>query len=147
MLKGLKKWVLISLGSFSLVLGVIGLFVPILPTTPFLLLASFCFMHSSKSLYHKLIEHRIFGTYIQNYMIHRSASKRAKWVAMMMLWISLSISIYMISNALMRILLAGIGLFVSIHVLSLKTLKLDEEKICTLNKRDEISKYIDMCRD
>jgi len=66
--RNLIKYLLIAAGIFSTALGVIGIFVPLLPTTPLLLLAAACFMRSSDRLYTALIRHKVLGIYIKNYM-------------------------------------------------------------------------------
>lgn len=116
------KYLLIFVGSISLVLGFIGIFLPILPTTPFLLLASFCFIRSSKPLYHWLINHKLFGTYIYNYITYRAVKRGTKIGALIFLWSTLSISILTISSLHLRILLVSVGVAVSIHLFTLKTL-------------------------
>lgn len=122
----LKKYLLIFVGSISLVLGFIGVFLPVLPTTPFLLLSSFCFVRSSKPLYNWLINHKIFGAYIYNYITYKAVKKSAKVGALIFLWTTLSISIFAISSLHLRIFLVAIGVAVSVHLLTLKTLSKDE---------------------
>lgn len=118
----IKKYLLIFLGSVALTLGMIGIVLPILPTTPFLLLASFCYLRSSKQLYQWLINHKLLGPVIKNYMVHKAVTKRAKTCALIFLWISLIVSSVLIFNIYLSLLLASIGIGVSIHLLSLKTL-------------------------
>jgi len=118
----IKKYLLIFAGSISLVLGFIGVFLPVLPTTPFLLLSSFCFIRSSKPLYNWLINHKIFGAYIYNYITYRAVKKSAKIGAIIFLWTTLSISIFIVSSLHLRIFLVAVGVFVSIHLFTLKTL-------------------------
>ena len=62
-----KKWTLILVGSLSIGLAFLGIFLPLLPTTPFLLLAAACYLRSSDRFYHWLIYHKWFGNYIRNY--------------------------------------------------------------------------------
>jgi len=81
----IKKYLLIFAGSLSLVLGVIGAFVPVLPTTPFLLLSAYCYLRSSKRLYNWLINHRVLGTYIYNYLTYRAITQRTRIVALIIL--------------------------------------------------------------
>lgn len=119
----IKRYLLICLGSVSLAIGIIGIFLPILPTTPLLLLAAFCYLRSSERLFHWLINHRIFGAYIYNYMSHKAITKSLKIGTISFLWITLCISMFIISNIYMTILLLVIGIGVSIHVMALKTLK------------------------
>ena len=76
--KIVKKYLLIISGTVSLLLGVIGIVIPVLPTTPFLLLSTFCYLHSSKSLYNWLINNKIFGKYIYNYVNFKAIKKNTK---------------------------------------------------------------------
>lgn len=119
----LKKYFLVTIGTISLILGAIGLFIPLLPTTPFVLLTSYCYLRSSNRLYNWIINNKVFGNYIHNYMINKAVKKSDKISAMIMLWISLGISIYFIDKTYLKLLLVFIGTAVSIHVLRLKTLK------------------------
>ncbi len=119
----IKRYLLIFLGSVALAIGIIGIFLPIMPTTPFLLLAAFCYMRSSERLFVWLINHRIFGAYIYNYMNHKAITKGAKIGSLSFLWLSLTISMLIISNLHLSLLLLVIGAGVSIHVMALKTLE------------------------
>ena len=65
-----RKWILVTIGTIAIGLGVIGIFVPLLPTTPFLLLAAACFARSSESLYTWLVGYKWFGDYIRHYHEH-----------------------------------------------------------------------------
>lgn len=117
-----KKYALIFTGSTSLALGVVGIFVPVLPTTPFLLLTSFCYLRSSKSLYDWVVNHRIFGSFIYNYINYGAVKRGTKIGSLFFLWITLGISMVVLPNLHLRILLFVIGVGVSIHLLTLKTL-------------------------
>lgn len=121
--KKLKTCLLISLGSISLTLGVIGIVLPLLPTTPFLLLAAFCYLRSSPRLYQWLTNHRIFGPYITNYVRYRAVSGKTKLIALVTLWLSLILSISMVDKSILKALLGLIGTLVSLHIISLKTIK------------------------
>lgn len=121
--KSVKKYLLISTGTISLSFGILGIFIPILPTTPFLLLSSFCYIRSSKRLYNWLINHRIFGHLIYNYLTYRAVERNAKIVSIVFLWIALLSSILLLSNIYIRIFLLVVGIGVSIHLLTLKTLE------------------------
>ena len=124
-----KKYALIFTGSTSLALGVLGIFVPVLPTTPFLLLSSFCFIRSSKSLHDWLINHKIFGSFIYNYINYGAVKRDTKIGSLIFLWATLGISIYFLQNFPLRILLFIIGIGVSIHILTLKNLEKDLNNI------------------
>jgi uncharacterized membrane protein YbaN (DUF454 family) len=135
----IKKYLLISLGFLSLILGIIGIFFPVLPTTPFLLLTSFCFIRSSSRLYHWLINHKLFGAYIYNYITYKAVKNHIKTMAVIFLWASLIISIMVVHHIYLRLFLLLVGLLVSIHILSLKVLTTEDLKHSALeikNKND-----------
>ena len=119
----MKKGFLIFVGVLSVGLAAAGVFLPLLPTTPFLLLATACFIRSSDRLYLWLIKHKWFGPYIKNYQEHKAITKRSKVVTLFLLWATLSYTAIGIISALtVRILLFFVGVGVTIHVLSIKTL-------------------------
>lgn len=120
----LKRIILILSGTLALILGSVGLIVPVLPTTPFLLLAAYCYLRSSKTLYKQLTEHRVFGSYIYNYITYKAVNRRVKAASLVFLWLSLGISACLVNNLHVRILLCIIGICVSIHLLKLKTLNI-----------------------
>jgi len=110
-------------GVIALALGVVGVFVPLLPTTPFLLLAAGCFFRSSERLYTWLIGHPWFGTYIQHYRDHRAITLRAKIVTLLLLWGVIGYTAFgIVTTWWLRILLGIIAIAVTIHILLLKTL-------------------------
>lgn len=117
----MTKILLIIAGSASLALGVVGIILPLLPTTPFLLLAAYCYMKSSDKLYKRLTEHRALGPHITNYLKYRAVPKRLKYVSIALLWLALAASIIFIPNIYIRILLGVVGIGVSAHILTLKT--------------------------
>lgn len=104
-MQSIKKYLLLIIGTISLILGTIGIFIPILPTTPFILLASFCYIRSSDRLYNWLINHKIFGKYIYDYLVHKSVKKSAKITAVSLIWFSLFFSFYIIKNLYINFLL------------------------------------------
>lgn len=116
------RWLLIGVGVFSVALGTLGIFVPLLPTTPFLLLAAACFVRSSPRLYQWLITHRWFGAYIKNYYEHRVIPLRFKVLTLTLLWLTISYAILAVAETLwLRLLLAGIAVGVTVHVALLRT--------------------------
>lgn len=118
------KKILAFLGCISLVLGIIGAFLPVLPTTPFLLLSSYLFMKSSDRLYHWLNNHRILGPYIQDFMVHKAIPLHAKIIAISMLWISLTCcALFATDKLFVRIIFLALATGVTIHILSYKTKK------------------------
>ncbi len=134
MIYNIKKYLLIFSGSIFLALGIIGIFIPVLPTTPFLLLSSFCYLRSSRRLYDWLIHHKVFGAYIYNYLTYRAVPKSTKISALILLWLSLGMSMLFISGIYIRILLIIVGTGVTIHLITLKTLPADKLKSAELNK-------------
>ncbi|MBL8029169.1 MAG: YbaN family protein [Fibrobacteres bacterium] len=111
-----------GLGILSLAVGIIGIFVPLLPTTPFLLLSAALFLKSSNRLYLWLTTHRIFGKYISNYLENRSIPLMTKLMALILLWISISFGIiFILSTPHFRVALAIIALAVTVHIVRLKT--------------------------
>jgi len=118
-----KKWLLVLAGISSLGLGLIGIVVPLLPTTPFLLLAAFCFARSSDRLHRWLINHRLFGSYIRNYQEHRAITKQVKISALILLWGTIGYAVVaVLDHWYLRILLLMIAIGVTVHILMLKTL-------------------------
>jgi uncharacterized membrane protein YbaN (DUF454 family) len=112
---------LIIAGTIFLGLGVIGIILPILPTTPFLLLAAACYARSSKRFYLWLINNRVFGKYIKNYREGRGIPVRIKVFAISVLWITILISIYFfITNIYIRIILIIIAIAVSAHIILIR---------------------------
>jgi uncharacterized membrane protein YbaN (DUF454 family) len=121
---GLLRWLLWISGFLSLGLGILGVFLPLLPTTPFLLLAAACFLRSSRRAYRWLMTNRWLGSYIRNYRENRAVDRRTKIVTLILLWVTISVSALAAVKALwIRILLFLIAVGVTIHVLSLKTVR------------------------
>ena len=119
----MKRLAFIAGGSIALALGAVGVFVPVLPTTPFLLLAAFCYLRGSRRMYDWLMTHRIFGPYIYNYVNYRAVKKSVKIGTLVFLWATLLVSALIVSNLAVGVVLAVIGVGVSVHVLTLKTLE------------------------
>jgi len=119
----LRKWLLVTIGVIAVALGVLGVFVPLLPTTPFLLLAAACFVRSSQRLYNWLIHHKWFGDYIRHYREHRAITLKAKIVTLVVLWSVIGYTALGVATAWwLRGLLGVVAVGVTLHVLHLKTL-------------------------
>lgn len=118
-----RRIVYVILGSVFLLLGLTGVFLPVLPTTPFLLLTAYFYLRSSYRLYCWLINHRLFGSYINDYMQYRSVRKKAKITALVFLWSTMLLTIILVPVVAVRVILPIIGIAVTAHILSLKTLK------------------------
>lgn len=131
----IQKYFWILLGFASLALGILGIFLPLLPTTPFLLLSSFCFIRSSDRLHSWLISHKVLGKYINNYLNHKAISLRDKIATLIILWVSLIISMTAAGHLHVTLLLIAVGIGVSIHILSMRTLKAEDANENTVKKR------------
>ena len=101
-------------------LGIIGAFLPVLPTTPFLILATVLSYNSSPKLRQWLLEHPVFGDTIQNYLDNRSISTTALRSALITLWLCLVVSIWLVSKLWVTITLLVIGGLVTLYLLRLK---------------------------
>ncbi len=114
---------LIIIGSISLSLGVIGIFIPLLPTTPLLLLSAWCFFRSSEKLYYKLINSKYLGTYIKNFRENKVIPIKTKIYIITLLWISLIYCIFFVANGMLwlQIILGLILIGVTAHILSYKS--------------------------
>ena len=122
------RWTLIVSGTIFVALGFIGVFLPLLPTTPFLLLAAACFAKSSEKSYHWLLNNRWFGEYIKNYQEKKAIPLKTKILALSLLWISILFStLFVVPLFFVKILLILIAAAVSYHILSIKTLAKQEE--------------------
>lgn len=124
----IKKYVYITIGSLSLILGIAGVFIPVLPTTPFLLLASFFYLRSSERMYNWLMNHKIFGAYIYSYLTYKGIPMKTKVGTMVFLWSTLIISIILVASLHIRIFLLAVGVAVTVHLLMLKTLSNEDLK-------------------
>ncbi len=109
-------------GSIALSLGLIGIVLPVLPTTPFLLVACYCFARSSDRVHTWMLGNRVFGPPLRDYMAGRGVPRRVKAGVLVMLWAVLVVSVvFFVPWIWARVLLAVIGIAVSVHILTLKT--------------------------
>jgi len=122
----LKNIMLIVVGSLALVLGLLGAFLPVLPTTPFLLLSAYCYLRSSEKLYCWLINHPLFGAYIYNYLTYRAITRSTRYGALFLLWVTLIVSMIASATLHLTIFLTAIGIGVTIHLFVLKTIERNE---------------------
>ena len=120
----LSRWVLIIVGSFFAGLGILGIFLPLLPTTPFLLLAAACYIRSSKRLYNWLLNNKWIGRYIKNYLEGKGVPLKSKVLSISALWITIGYSVFFVVNIFsVRVILILIAIGVTMHLLSIRTLK------------------------
>lgn len=122
-----KNHLFIALGFITLILAIVGIFIPLLPTTPFLLLSAALFFRGSQKLYDWLINHKIFGTHIRNFREYKAIPLSTKIFAVSTLWaMILSTAFFVFDRWLIRGILISIAIGVTIHILHYKTLR--EEK-------------------
>ena len=112
--------VLTGIGYVAVILGILGIFLPLLPTTPFLLLASACFMRSSPRLHKKLMDSPL-GSYVRAYSEGHGLPRHAKIVMIALLWISLLYSCTQIDQDMLKILLICIGGIATVLILRIKS--------------------------
>jgi len=107
----------LALGMGCVALGIAGIFLPLLPTTPFMLLAAACFARSSERFHDWLLNHRIFGTTVRAWQQHRSIPRRAKWLAILTMAGTLSLSILtVVSNPWLQFALAAFGVGLAVYL-------------------------------
>lgn len=106
-------------GWICVLLALAGIVLPLLPTTPFLLLAAWCFSRSSPRFHHWLMHHRWFGSYLRNIRAGHGLPRRQALTVLGLLWSTLAISAWMIEHWWLRGLLLLIGLLVSWHLATL----------------------------
>ncbi|MGX6592388.1 YbaN family protein [Cetobacterium ceti] len=119
----LKRKILFVIGIFSLVLGTIGIFLPILPTTPFVILSAFLFERSSEKFHKMLINNKIFGKYLKDYMEKKGISYKNKIIALIFLTIGMTKGFLSMKTPIGKTALVIIFIGVSTHIIKLKTLK------------------------
>lgn len=117
-----RYYLFLLLGGITLVLGFIGVFLPILPTTPFLLVSSYCFIRSSKKAHAWLMNHPVLGTYLNNYIEHKAIRKKDRSIAIVFLWVMLAISALVTDMGHLKLLLLIVGFGVSIHLMMLRVI-------------------------
>jgi len=123
-MKGWSKKLLIIAGTLLVGVGILGIFVPVLPTTPFLLLAAACYARSSQRFYHWLLNNRWFGSYIRNYREGRGITLKIKVWTLALLWITIGCSaVFAVQWFPVKLILILIAIGVSIHILSIRTLR------------------------
>lgn len=120
----IRQGIYIGLGTLFLILGAIGIFVPLLPTTPFWLLTCWFYLRSSGRLYRRVMRSPYFGTYIRDYMEDKAIPLRSKVISLTVMWTStLLTSFFLIDRLWIRLILLAISVGVTWHILSYPTKK------------------------
>ena len=113
---GILRVFLLVTGSISIALGVLGIFLPVLPTTPFLLLAAACYVRSSESFYTWLISHPVLSKYILAYLDGRGIPRKAKYYTLVTMWLTMGLSMLIVPLWHVRVLLLCTGFAVSTYI-------------------------------
>lgn len=120
----LAKYLYLASGFLLVAIGVIGIFLPLLPTTIFLILASICFLKSSPKANEWLRNHKILGGYIDNYQNKTGLTIKSKIINIITLWISISVSALLFTDkTYIKLLLLSIAIGVTVHLIMIKTKK------------------------
>jgi uncharacterized membrane protein YbaN (DUF454 family) len=118
----IRKAILIFAGTVCVGLGVLGMFLPLMPTTVFLLLAAYCYSRSSERFHTWLLTNRLCGEYITNYKSGRGITLRQKFSTIVTLWASIGLSMWLLSGRWwVVVVLSAVALGVTIHIFWLKT--------------------------
>ena len=119
---------LIIAGSFFVGVGTLGIVLPLLPTTPFLVLSAICFSRSSERFHNWLFNNKWFGAYIKNYCEGRGILLRQKVVVLSLLILTIGYScIFLLDHIAVRVILLLVAIGVSIHILRIPTLGLEKK--------------------
>lgn len=117
------RWILIACGWISLASGLVGIFLPVIPTVPFLLLAAACFSRSSERFHSWLVEHNHLGPLIRDYLQGAGIPLRAKISAIAMVWVSFPASALLFAQTLwLKALLLTTAAAITLYLLFLPTL-------------------------
>lgn len=113
------RYILITIGLISAIVGFIGIVVPLLPTTPFLLLAAVCFSRSSERFNRWLVSTKVYGEYVESFKRDRGFTLKKKFKILLSLYIVIAFSLYMLDNFYIRI---GLLIMVTFQTIVLFTL-------------------------
>lgn len=126
----IRKAFLIFAGTVCVGLGVLGMFLPLMPTTVFLLMAAYCYSKSSEKFHTWLLNNRLFGKYITNYKSGKGISLRQKASTIVTLWLSIGFSIWMLYGRFwLTLLMLAIAVGVTIHLVMIKTYEPETELV------------------
>jgi len=117
----LKRGLFVVAGTISLGLGAIGIFIPLLPTTPLLLLSAACYFKGSRRMHHWILNNRWFGSYIKNYKEGKGIPLRTKGFIIALLWVTITYSASLVDVFIVRIVLFVVAIVVSAHIFTLPT--------------------------
>lgn len=117
----MKRIIFLCLGITLLGVGAVGVVTPVLPTTPLVLAAFFCFTQSSERAEKWILNNQYFGSYIENYRTKKGVPKNVKLKSIIFLWISLIVSMIFLRQYILILILCIVGIAVTAHIFLLKT--------------------------
>ncbi len=125
----IRKAILIFAGTVCVGLGVLGMFLPLMPTTVFLLMAAYCYSRSSDRFHNWLLSNRWFGSYIKNYKAKKGITIRQKVTTLITLWLSIGLSIWLLGGSFWStLILAAVAIGVTVHILWIGTYRPETER-------------------
>jgi uncharacterized protein len=121
--KPIVRWTLLIAGTILVGIGILGIFLPLLPTTVFFLMAAWCYARSSVRFYNWLHQNKYFGRYIKNYRTGKGITRSSKISTIAILWVSILYSLFFATEILfVRLILFVIAIGVTIHIVVIPTL-------------------------
>jgi len=130
----IKNFIYITLGILSIITAMIGIILPLLPTTPFLLLATYFFANSSEKFHSWLINHKLFGSYIRNYNEEKGMILKHKVISLLTLHAGIGYTIFFAMRSInpsklmwIRVFLVSVLIMVTIHILKLKLIRVESK--------------------
>lgn len=143
----MKKYIFITLGTISLALGLLGLFTPGLPTTPFILLTGALYAKSSPKLYKRLEDNKITGKYLKR--LETGLSWKARLFSIGLMWFMICITAFWVfdSASKMRYIMLGLGVVGTIAQLIALRKRKPKMKLQEVQQVTEISSNIDVVDD
>jgi len=125
----IKRLLFVILGTLFLGVGIVGIFIPLLPTTPFLLLATSFYARGSEKFYNWLLNSRILGAYIRHYIDGKGMPLRVKLFTIALLWTAISFSAaFAVDELVVRLILVLVAIGVSVHIALIKGYKKGKDK-------------------
>ena len=115
------RWAYLAAGHSFVALGIVGAFLPLMPTTVFLILAASCYARASTQFYHRLMSHPTFGPIVREWREHRSMTAPATRLAVTMILVTFAVTLWVIPLAWVRVLHIGIGAALVAFILRIKT--------------------------
>jgi uncharacterized membrane protein YbaN (DUF454 family) len=115
------RWTLMLAGTVLVGIGILGIFLPLLPTTVFFLMAAWCYARSSQKFYTWLHHNKYFGTHLKNYRERKGITAPSKFFTLLFLWCSISYSIFVTQSLAIHLVLAAVAIGVTIHILIIPT--------------------------